>query len=56
MASFEAKEIKVTTTPTADYVFEDSYQLPNLESGKHIKEKRNIYRNSFCFRNAERRG
>ncbi|WP_407505327.1 hypothetical protein [Elizabethkingia miricola] len=37
----EAKEIKVTTTPTADFVFEDSYQLPNLESvEKHIKEKK----------------
>lgn len=39
----EAKEIKVTTTPTADFVFEDSYQLPNLESvEKHIKEKKHL--------------
>ncbi|WP_260128728.1 hypothetical protein [Elizabethkingia anophelis] len=39
----EAKEIKVTTTPTADFVFEDSYQLPNLESvEKHIKENKHL--------------
>ncbi|WP_407498259.1 hypothetical protein [Elizabethkingia anophelis] len=39
----EAKEIKVTTTPTADFVFEDSYKLPNLESvEKHIKEKKHL--------------
>ncbi|HFK5546414.1 TPA: hypothetical protein ACG0AR_003301 [Elizabethkingia anophelis] len=39
----EAREIKVTTTPTADFVFEDSYQLPNLESvEKHIKEKKHL--------------
>ncbi|MCT3764443.1 hypothetical protein [Elizabethkingia anophelis] len=39
----EAKEIKVTTTPTADFVFEDSYQLPNLESvEKYIKEKKHL--------------
>ncbi|PUB29623.1 hypothetical protein C8J95_106279 [Elizabethkingia sp. YR214] len=39
----EAKEIKVTTTPTADFVFEDSYQLPDLESvEKHIKEKKHL--------------
>ncbi len=39
----EAKEIKVTTTPTADFVFEDTYQLPNLESvEKHIKEKKHL--------------
>ncbi|KUY30850.1 hypothetical protein [Elizabethkingia ursingii] len=39
----EAKEIKVTTTPTADFVFEDSYQLPNLEIvEKHIKEKKHL--------------
>ncbi|WP_260134035.1 hypothetical protein [Elizabethkingia anophelis] len=39
----EAKEIKVTTTPTADFVFEDSYHLPNLESvEKHIKEKKHL--------------
>lgn len=39
----EAKEIKVTTTPTADFVFEDSYQLPDLENvEKHIKEKKHL--------------
>ena len=39
----EAKEIKVTTTPTADFVFEDSYQLPSLENvEKHIKEKKHL--------------
>ncbi|MCT3918759.1 hypothetical protein HZP98_03640 [Elizabethkingia anophelis] len=39
----EAKEIKVTTTPTADFVFEDTYQLPNLENvEKHIKEKKHL--------------
>ncbi|MDV2447285.1 hypothetical protein CMU93_07200 [Elizabethkingia anophelis] len=39
----EAREIKVTTTPTADFVFEDSYQLPDLASvEKHIKEKKHL--------------
>ncbi|HFK5502590.1 TPA: hypothetical protein ACG0AG_001276 [Elizabethkingia anophelis] len=39
----EAREIKVTTTPTADFVFEDSYKLPDLESvEKHIKEKKHL--------------
>nr|WP_233174468.1 hypothetical protein [Elizabethkingia sp. ASV34] len=39
----EAKEIKVTTTPTADFVFEDTYQLPNLENvEKHIKENKHL--------------
>ncbi|MDV3772054.1 hypothetical protein AB2S31_10585 [Elizabethkingia anophelis] len=39
----EAKEIKVTTTPTADFVFEDTYQLPDLTSvEKHIKEKKHL--------------
>lgn len=39
----EAKEIKVTTTPTADFVFEDTYQLPDLASvEKHIKEKKHL--------------
>ncbi|HEX8576304.1 MAG TPA: hypothetical protein VF677_08425, partial [Flavobacterium sp.] len=28
---FEAKEIKVTTTPTADFVFANDYKLPTLE-------------------------
>lgn len=39
----EAKEIKVTTTPTADFVFSDNYNLPTLEAvEKHIKEKRHL--------------
>ena len=37
----EAKEIKVTLTPTADFVFEEDYNLPKLEEvEKHIKEKK----------------
>ena len=40
---FEAKEIKVTLTPTADFVFEENYDLPNLEEvAKHIKEKKHL--------------
>ncbi len=39
----EAKEIKVTTSPTADFVFEESYNLPTLKSiEKHIKEKKHL--------------
>lgn len=39
----ESKEIKVTNTPTADFVFEENYSLPTLESiEKHIKEKRHL--------------
>lgn len=39
----EAKEIKVTLTPTADFVFEENYDLPNLEEvAKHIKEKKHL--------------
>ncbi|WP_240665091.1 MULTISPECIES: hypothetical protein [Flavobacterium] len=39
----EAKEIKVTTTPTADFVFADDYNLPKLEEvEKHVKEKRHL--------------
>lgn len=39
----EAKEIKVTLTPTADFVFEDNYDLPKLEEvAKHIKEKKHL--------------
>ncbi|WP_417430978.1 hypothetical protein [Halpernia sp.] len=42
-AKLEAKEIKVTTTPTADFVFEEDYQLPTLEEvEKHIKEKKHL--------------
>jgi len=40
---FEAKEIKVTLTPTADFVFENDYNLPKLEEvEKHIKEKKHL--------------
>lgn len=40
---FEAKEIKVTLTPTADFVFENDYDLPKLEDvEKHIKEKKHL--------------
>lgn len=40
---FEAKEIKVTTTPTADFVFEETYNLPKLEEvEKHIKDKKHL--------------
>ena len=40
---FEAKEVKVTTTPTADFVFEEEYKLPNLEEvEKHIKLKKHL--------------
>ena len=40
---FEAKEVKVTTTPTADFVFEEDYNLPKLEDvEKHIKENKHL--------------
>ena len=40
---FEAKEVKVTTTPTADFVFAENYNLPKLEEvEKHIKEKKHL--------------
>jgi cytoskeletal protein CcmA (bactofilin family) len=39
----EAKEIKVTKTPTADFVFEKNYALPSLVFvEKHIKEKKHL--------------
>ncbi|WP_411377469.1 hypothetical protein ACLHWS_12535 [Flavobacterium psychrophilum] len=39
----ESKEVKVTTTPTADFVFEENYAFPSLESvEKHIKEKKHL--------------
>lgn len=39
----EAKELKVTLTPTADFVFEESYDLPKLEEvARHIKEKKHL--------------
>jgi len=40
---FEAKEVKVTLTPTADFVFDEKYNLPKLEEvEKHIKEKKHL--------------
>lgn len=42
-AKIEAKEIKVTQTPTADFVFEENYELPTLEDvEKHIKDKKHL--------------
>lgn len=42
-AKIEAKEVKVTTTPTADFVFAEDYALPKLEAvEKHIKEKKHL--------------
>ncbi|SEH46953.1 hypothetical protein [Chryseobacterium culicis] len=39
----EAKEVKVTLTPTADFVFDENYNLPKLEDiEKHIKEKKHL--------------
>lgn len=39
----EAKEVKVTTTPTADFVFAENYDLPKLEKvEKYIKEKKHL--------------
>lgn len=40
---FEAKEIKVTLTPTADFVFEEVYNLPSLESvEKFVRENKHL--------------
>ncbi|UKB79290.1 hypothetical protein [Chryseobacterium sp. MEBOG07] len=39
----EAKELKVTLTPTADFVFDEKYDLPKLEEvEKHIREKKHL--------------
>lgn len=39
----EAKEIKVTLTPTADFVFEEDYNLPKLASiEKYIKKEKHL--------------
>ncbi|BAP29844.1 uncharacterized protein CHSO_0807 [Chryseobacterium sp. StRB126] len=39
----EAKEVKVTLTPTADFVFDENYDLPKLDAvEKHIKEKKHL--------------
>nr|WP_315029418.1 hypothetical protein [uncultured Chryseobacterium sp.] len=43
LGKLEAKEIKITHTPTADFVFESTYDLPKLEEvEKHIKEKKHL--------------
>ncbi|CAM1352759.1 MULTISPECIES: coiled-coil domain-containing protein 30 [Tenacibaculum] len=43
LGKIESKEIKVTNTPTADFVFEEDYDLPTLKSiEKHIKEKKHL--------------
>jgi len=42
-AKIEAKEIKVTLTPTADFVFEENYGLPKLKDvEKFIKENKHL--------------
>lgn len=39
----EATEVKVTQSPTADFVFEETYDLPKLEDvEKHIKERKHL--------------
>lgn len=39
----EATEVKVTQTPTADFVFEESYSLPNLEDvEQYIKDNKHL--------------
>jgi len=39
----EATEVKVTQSPTADFVFEENYSLPKLEDvEKHIKSNRHL--------------
>ena len=43
LGKLEAKEIKITHTPTADFVFESTYDLPKLEEvEKHIKDKKHL--------------
>jgi len=42
-AKFEAKEVKVTSSPTADFVFEENYDLPKLEIVEQfIKENKHL--------------
>lgn len=42
-AKIEAKEIRVTLTPTADFVFEENYELPKLKDvEKFIKENKHL--------------
>ncbi len=43
IGKLETKEIKVSTTPTADFVFEETYELPSLDFiEKHIKENKHL--------------
>lgn len=43
LGKIESKELKVTHTPTADFVFEEGYDLPSLKSiEKHIKIKKHL--------------
>ncbi|PKF74513.1 hypothetical protein CW752_09035 [Chryseobacterium sp. PMSZPI] len=40
---FETREVKITSTPTADFVFDENYDLPKLEDiEKHVKEKKHL--------------
>lgn len=42
-SKLEATEVKVTTSPTADFVFEEHYKLPSLEEVEaHIKTKKHL--------------
>ncbi|MFT3917827.1 hypothetical protein [Cloacibacterium sp.] len=42
-AKIEAKEVKVTTTPTADFVFAEDYHLPKLEAvEKFVTENKHL--------------
>ncbi len=39
----ESKEVKVSLTPTADFVFEEDYELPSLDFiEKYIKKKKHL--------------
>ncbi|MFC5046187.1 hypothetical protein ACFSTE_04540 [Aquimarina hainanensis] len=39
----ESKEVKVTNTPTADFVFEENYELPSLNFiAKYIKDNKHL--------------
>ncbi|SEC31442.1 hypothetical protein SAMN04489761_2653 [Tenacibaculum sp. MAR_2009_124] len=43
LGKIESREVKVSNTPTADFVFEEDYSLPSLKSvDKYIKEKKHL--------------
>ena len=43
LGKFESKELKITSTPTADFVFNDTYELPTLEYVENfIKEHKHL--------------